>query len=1198
MRKMVGLCLFAVVLFVFTLSSVKAVSNYYFSVDIGSDWEMSDPNTNGNEQLDPGDIYSSALITIKDDALIFKQDGGDPAPPNSVLIGTGDINDYVNYFDMDGEDQLSTNIEVVGEGGIEIDASAVAGLWKDPDELYVSYDDDQAIGWAVPASDVPVTSSPSHGKTNFYDEILLGTTWKSWSPLIGVQDEAGLGLISNPTSTEEMDDDVDALDIELHRYWYWSCDSEANYNLDPGAIYVTDRTNSAGGFNVAVSQAQLGLVDDPATSNITEDADIDGFEFCTTDDTNIIQHFGLQVGNEYLTVVFSVDQDDPLTGGVNESGGLDPKQLYISLLTGDAPMQLGESYSEDIDAVAFWDEEESLDFGDAPNPYPTLLSNNGARHIAGGPYLGAIGDQPDIEVDGQPEPNALGDDNDGNNDENGVWFPLPPAAMVRGVSNTVKVVVSGTNGYVSLWVDWNGNGSWAETEDSVFSGSLNVGTNFIPILSPTNAVIGKIFSRCRISTQSGIGYSGSASDGEVEDNPVWIDAGTVDWCNLQWPYVTTSQVGVAIENIYGRVYHTNITDSLGQGAGLIAALGYGPDGTDPTTNAAIWTWVSATYNQDYGNQDEYMATLTIPVAGRYDYAYRYSRNGGVDWTYGDLDSNTNGYTVPQAGDLLVQSRGDEDDNCSKWLQLPDCDFGLDLPSFLVEDGGGTNMYYRLADDWLCDGRPITAIRWWGSYIGNNLTERPSPAPVAFILRWYTNVPTNGATSFAHPGGIIKEITVPLASAGAATVPAGFVEESPYCLIVKGASLVTEQEFEYYLELKDPWVEKEGNLYWLNIEAVYNTSVSTNEWGWATSSEYDKLSDAVVWEQGMPPGKWTELTWTQYPWDYFFNDYGPFVEPANEPSLDLAFEILTDVCPSRCKKWEQPPNMLDGQDKDSWREDGQSGDYILRADDWICDGRPVSDIHWWGSYIGWKSNEVGSITNPIPWPTNANARLLGFDLSWHQDDSCLPFTPALTNIFVPITNCYEVFYGSIPKLDGTFEHEYQYYVDLLNVDGPWNEVEGTHYWLNIQAVVPQGFQSEEAHYNGWGWLTTFTTNLCSSVKTINGTNWGSGEIGEGALAEPYDLAYELTTTEVPGTNSPFYKPVRIIEFDIQTNNIMLVSTGGCSCGVQVLQESTNLLDNPIAWDDVATNMIPNTLLYNWYDYVTNDILFYRILLKNN
>ena len=51
----------------------------------------------------------------------------------------------------------------------------------------------------------------------------------------------------------------------------------------------------------------------------------------------------------------------------------------------------------------------SLDYGDAPDPsYPTLLVNDGARHLAVGPRLGG---SRNFELDGQPNADATGDDN-------------------------------------------------------------------------------------------------------------------------------------------------------------------------------------------------------------------------------------------------------------------------------------------------------------------------------------------------------------------------------------------------------------------------------------------------------------------------------------------------------------------------------------------------------------------------------------------------------------------------------------------------------------------------------------------------------------------------------------------------------------------------------------------------------------------
>src|SRR5262245_2950094 len=75
---------------------------------------------------------------------------------------------------------------------------------------------------------------------------------------------------------------------------------------------------------------------------------------------------------------------------------------------------------------------QTLDYGDAPPPFPTLLTNNGARHPLNGPILGTLRDG---ENDGQPNAAATGDDilPAGSDDEDGVFFVTP---LLPGTSAT------------------------------------------------------------------------------------------------------------------------------------------------------------------------------------------------------------------------------------------------------------------------------------------------------------------------------------------------------------------------------------------------------------------------------------------------------------------------------------------------------------------------------------------------------------------------------------------------------------------------------------------------------------------------------------------------------------------------------------------------------------------------------------------
>lgn len=138
-------------------------------------------------------------------------------------------------------------------------------------------------------------------------------------------------------------------------------------------------------------------------------------------------------------------------------------------------------------------------------------------------------------------------------------------------------------------------------------------------------------------------------NGLIDDNcpPV-----TINWGNVQFPDNLAISAGETTPNIYGRVFAIGVTDMPGQGLGIMAQVGYGPDGSDPT--AGGWTWTIATFNTDAVNDDEYQGSFSVPAAGLYDYAYRYSGDGGATWLYADAGAGSvDGYSPANAGQLTV-----------------------------------------------------------------------------------------------------------------------------------------------------------------------------------------------------------------------------------------------------------------------------------------------------------------------------------------------------------------------------------------------------------------------------------------------------------------------------------------------------------------------------------------------------------------
>jgi len=167
--------------------------------------------------------------------------------------------------------------------------------------------------------------------------------------------------------------------------------------------------------------------------------------------------------------------------------------------------------------------EGRMDFGDARDPsYPTLLASDGARHILSDLYLGAL---IDTENDGIVSANNTGDDLAASDDEDGILFPSLP--FIQNSQNEVMVISSGA-GFLNAWIDFNRDGDWMDAGEKILSDQpVAAGSESllfqVPDIDPDAAPeIRAMNARFRLSSQPGIGFSGMALDGEVEDYEVAI----------------------------------------------------------------------------------------------------------------------------------------------------------------------------------------------------------------------------------------------------------------------------------------------------------------------------------------------------------------------------------------------------------------------------------------------------------------------------------------------------------------------------------------------------------------------------------------------------------------------------------------------------------------------------------------------------
>ncbi|MCB1609563.1 MAG: hypothetical protein KDI71_21575, partial [Xanthomonadales bacterium] len=199
--------------------------------------------------------------------------------------------------------------------------------------------------------------------------------------------------------------------------------------------------------------------------------------------------------------------------------------LTILGLAGDQVTRLVSARVEDDDGNSLSRDASvtivfgGSDWGDAPDlGYPTSSLDDGARHtIVAGFFLGS---SVDAEGDGQSDFDALGDDNDGNDDDDGVIFD---SVLIPGATARLSVTASQV-GMLDAWVDFDGDGSWDGAGEHVFTSQpLAPGANSLSFIVP-GQIASNVVARFRYSSVGGLTANGPADDGEVEDYRLAVES--------------------------------------------------------------------------------------------------------------------------------------------------------------------------------------------------------------------------------------------------------------------------------------------------------------------------------------------------------------------------------------------------------------------------------------------------------------------------------------------------------------------------------------------------------------------------------------------------------------------------------------------------------------------------------------------------
>lgn len=231
------------------------------------------------------------------------------------------------------------------------------------------------------------------------------------------------------------------------------------------------------------------------------------------------------------------------------------------------------------------------------------------------------------------------------------------------------------------------------------------------------------------------------------------------------------------------------------------------------------------------------------------------------------------------------------------------------------------------------------------------------------------------------------------------------------------------------------------------------------------------------------------------------------------------------------KWSQPPlyNPDSEHTECFWGWNAQSIYEIgpIAADDWLCtDERPITDIHWWGSYVGWTGIE----------PPLFDAPELFHIAIWTNVDGP-PFSRpdmVIWEWYVPRVELNERpvacdFYPGFP-LDGCFKYDFKVPPGQEFMQGPASTV----FWISIAAIYP----TQPPQQFPWGWKTRepffadFAVWIFNPLMPIPGMFWMDGHpiMGGG-----WDLAFVLTTRSLVGDpkEPPYphhWRKNRYISFD--------------------------------------------------------------------
>ena len=302
--------------------------------------------------------------------------------------------------------------------------------------------------------------------------------------------------------------------------------------LRPAAINTTSTLYAGDGGNPMLDAQYVDLqvsFDVPLTGIYLYVADLNQDESVTVYGmlNGLVVSPGITNGAGSLNMARAANADGSVTGErTNALGSGSQRAVTIgfnlpidTLVIRHTPLQLSAPGLSGADGMHLGDILTCIDFTDAPSTMGDALHN----------FIDSDAIRLGATETGDTSPgNAANADSD---EDDGMDIPL----MTQGFITVVTADVTGSDGVLHGWIDFNGNGVFESgvaehvamsladdgTGDDVAAGDGQIQFN---VNVPGDAVLDQTFARFRWSTTPQLGPSGFASDGEVEDYALTIAA--------------------------------------------------------------------------------------------------------------------------------------------------------------------------------------------------------------------------------------------------------------------------------------------------------------------------------------------------------------------------------------------------------------------------------------------------------------------------------------------------------------------------------------------------------------------------------------------------------------------------------------------------------------------------------------------------